>query len=596
MLPPIQLDVSELARGLAQLVPTLASSDRAQLACLVGTTVAAPSAGLIRLARLGLLIHILGRLAGELIDVPTYEAERVNRARANEVWPAATTLIRLFGTWFRVQVAAIDLAFRGTRSRRPSSLQHTGSRPGYSPTEVREVLIEVRRVLGAWPLSGEYFEYRRLRRRAARLTGSPEPRLPSMKPLTRLYGGYEQALRDAQAEVGELPPPPTHGDGHRSTHYNRAAPEEGLARLTPAAQHWWRLVQGLGEPDRRFLWTALQGPENTATTAVTDHCRFALRACADATPDGRPSRKQYESWRTDQSRPDEWPGSSTIRDRFGSWAAALETIGGAPTPDVLAYRLQGRTPAFTTEELIRGIAVCGSDWKALHPGRALRQLDYKRWAAAEMASASPRFARLALSDKTITQHMTWAEALVAAGHADLLGLNATIFTRCSEWSDDDLFDWLWQAAADFEEENSLMSSRSYDEWASGIETKMRASDPTATVPHSPQMIRRFGDWLSTLLTAGLITPSEHQRRSHAHGWTKEALAIFLRPILDDYGEAMTVREYDEWRERQLARPEGSEAIARIDQLPIPSEALITERLGDGSWRTAKARVFQIDHS
>ena len=425
----------------------------------------------------------------------TYEEERASRRRGGEVWPAATTLIRLFATWHRVQIAAIDLAFRGTKARRASSLEHTGSRAAYTPAEIRELLIETRRVLDVWPLSGEYFEYRRLRRRAARFTGSPEPRLPSMTPINRHYGGYDEALRDAQAEVGELPPPAAHGDPLVSKHSRRAPPEDGVARLTPAAGHWWRLVQGLAESDRRFLWVALLGSEHTTNAAVTDHCHFALRTCADDTPGGRPSRKVYDSWRANQSRPDEWPGSSTILGRFGSWSGALEVIGGEPTPDVLAHRLRGRTPRFAVEELMHGIAVCGSDWKATHPGRALRLIDYKRWAAAEMAGATPRFDRLALSDKTITQHMTWAQALVAAGHEDLLGHNAMIFTRCNEFSDDDLFDWLHRAAVDFNKENRLMTSRTYDEWASEIQNQLRASDPTATVPHSPQMIRRFGSWL-----------------------------------------------------------------------------------------------------
>ena len=590
-LPPITVEVSELARGLAQLVPTLASSDRAQLARLVGTTVAAPSAGLIRRARLGLLIDILGRLGGELIDVATYEEERASRRRGGEVWPAATTLIRLFATWHRVQIAAIDLAFRGTKARRASSLEHTGSRAAYTPAEIRELLIETRRVLDVWPLSGEYFEYRRLRRRAARFTGSPEPRLPSMTPINRHYGGYDQALRDAQAEVGELPPPAAHGDPLVSKHSRRAPPEDGVARLTPAAGHWWRLVQGLAESDRRFLWVALLGSEHTTNAAVTDHCHFALRTCADDTPGGRPSRKVYDSWRANQSRPDEWPGSSTILGRFGSWSGALEVIGGEPTPDVLAHRLRGRTPRFAVEELMHGIAVCGSDWKATHPGRALRLIDYKRWAAAEMAGATPRFDRLALSDKTITQHMTWAQALVAAGHEDLLGHNAMIFTRCNEFSDDDLFDWLHRAAVDFNKENRLMTSRTYDEWASEIQNQLRASDPTATVPHSPQMIRRFGSWLGTLLAAGLITRADLRRRRHARGLTNEDLAKFLRRALEEHGEAMSAREYDCWRQAQLAPPTKSKAGTSAGELPIPSEAWLTERLGDGSWQKAKAAVL-----
>jgi hypothetical protein len=464
-LPPITVEVSELARGLAQLVASPAPSARVQLARLVGTTVTAPSVGLIRRARLGLLIDILGRLQGELIDVPTYEDERGHRRLTGEVWPAATTLIRLFGTWYRAQVAAMHLAFDGTAARRPSSLAHTGSRPSYTQAEIREVLIEVRCVLGVWPLSEEYFEYRRLRRRAARLTGSAEPRLPSKKPINRVYGGYDQALRDAQAEVGELPPPDPHVDRLGARHGRRAAADDGIARLTPASEHWWSLIHGLSESDRHFLWMALVGRRTAADAAGTDHCHYALRACADDTPSGRPSRKAYDSWRADQRRPDEWPGSSTIRERFGSWANALEAIGGEPTPDVLAYRLRGRTPRFTVEELIRGIAVCGSDWKKLHPGQALRQIDYKRWARAEMASASPRFDRLALSDKTITQHMPWAEALIAAGHADLLDHNAMIFTRSNAYSDDDLFKWLHTAAADQNIKDTPMSSRTYDNWA-----------------------------------------------------------------------------------------------------------------------------------
>jgi hypothetical protein len=72
-----------------------------------------------------------------------------------------------------------------------------------------------------------------------------------------------------------------------------------------------------------------------------------------------------------------------------------------------------------------------------------------------------------------------------------------------------------------------MTSRSYDEWADKIPKQLRASDPTATAPHSPPMICRFGNSLRTLLAAGLITRADLRRRSLARGFTNEYLANFL---------------------------------------------------------------------
>ncbi len=79
MLPPIEVGISDGVRLLVAVTPTLTDIEAAQLARLLAASVSAPSSALIREARLGLLIDVLGDLQGELIDTVTYDAERAAR-------------------------------------------------------------------------------------------------------------------------------------------------------------------------------------------------------------------------------------------------------------------------------------------------------------------------------------------------------------------------------------------------------------------------------------------------------------------------------------------------------------------------------------
>lgn len=204
--------VGDVARCLALLAASLPRAAAVQLCRLVGDSIAAPRSGLLREARLGLLVQMLHDRDGELVDSGEYEAERRRRARRGESWPAATTIARAFGDWLRAQMAAVHLAFSGTRARQPRSLHHTGRRDPYTRAELIAVMIELRRVFGVWLMSGEYLQFAELRRRAALQLGQPEPRLPTMTPINRLFGGYPALIAQARLAYGDPPPPPV--DAH----------------------------------------------------------------------------------------------------------------------------------------------------------------------------------------------------------------------------------------------------------------------------------------------------------------------------------------------------------------------------------------------
>ena len=46
--------------------------------------------------------------------------------------------------------------------------------------------------------------------------------------------------------------------------------------------------------------------------------------------------------------------------------------------------MRGRSDKFTTEEVLEGIDAGATEWKAAHPGKAFRFIDYRVWADAEL--------------------------------------------------------------------------------------------------------------------------------------------------------------------------------------------------------------------
>ena len=89
---------------------------------MVCDSIASPLSGLLREARLGLLIQLLRDRHAEAVDTTLYDEECARRRERGEVWPASTSIARAFGDWYRAQMAAVHLAFLGTGARQPRSL------------------------------------------------------------------------------------------------------------------------------------------------------------------------------------------------------------------------------------------------------------------------------------------------------------------------------------------------------------------------------------------------------------------------------------------------------------------------------------------
>ena len=159
------------------------------------------------------------------------------------------------------------------------SLHHTGVRPTYSRMEVLEVFIELHRVFGLWLISGEYFQFVELRRRAALALGQPEPRLPSQKPLNRLFGGYAGTL----ARRG---PSPTNVEPRRRATMTRS--EAARERVHPVTESWWRVISGTSETNRRFLHHALVRRLRASRGTRGDLMLSALERCKTTSSDIRP--------------------------------------------------------------------------------------------------------------------------------------------------------------------------------------------------------------------------------------------------------------------------------------------------------------------
>jgi YD repeat-containing protein len=96
--------------------------------------------------------------------------------------------------------------------------RHARTYVPYVPREVIDAITRFHDRFGTWPTKWEYNEWGRLERQAARHTGAPDPRIPSMGQVAKAYGTYDRAVQlanDASAppllprSVGGPRPPRT---------------------------------------------------------------------------------------------------------------------------------------------------------------------------------------------------------------------------------------------------------------------------------------------------------------------------------------------------------------------------------------------------
>ena len=197
-------NASELAQVVAQWVPALPQSTAIDLYRLLGHDLAAPTSGAIRHERLGLLVQLVSDLTGQAPTCEDYEWARARRREAGEDWPTSTSLIRAYGGhWLRAVRSAMRHATGGTSERVPHSLHHARFRKAYRPGEVIDAIKACRSYLADWPTPWEYEQWAVIRRRLARAAGLPEPRLPALPPIRKLFGSWDQALAAARTGVEE---------------------------------------------------------------------------------------------------------------------------------------------------------------------------------------------------------------------------------------------------------------------------------------------------------------------------------------------------------------------------------------------------------
>ncbi len=91
--------VSEMARVIAELVPSLPVETVVDLGRLVQRRLTMVDSHATRFARLGLLIDMVSEESGEVPSTDAYDRLRAERLSAGEVWPAHSTLCVAFGGW-----------------------------------------------------------------------------------------------------------------------------------------------------------------------------------------------------------------------------------------------------------------------------------------------------------------------------------------------------------------------------------------------------------------------------------------------------------------------------------------------------------------
>ena len=90
---------------------------------------------------------------------------------------------------------------RGAPARVPSSYHHAvGRRKAYTRNEVVWALERFKRTFGDWPTQWEFEAWRPLERRLARERGNPEPRIPSLQQIRKLFGSFDRAVQVARAD------------------------------------------------------------------------------------------------------------------------------------------------------------------------------------------------------------------------------------------------------------------------------------------------------------------------------------------------------------------------------------------------------------
>jgi len=258
-------------------------------------------------------------------------------------------------------------------------------------------------------------------------------------------------------------------------------------------------LEGVAEHELRLLLVDILGRSHRAACGLRVELSVnALTACA-ATGVQFVTPADYELWRCEQPRSDEWPSSRFIRRCFDDrWSAGLD---GAGLPVKPGRRIQQLTPAvggYTRAELLAALR----SWLAANEDADPTFPRYRAWAQGEMAAR--RRDRLPISASTFRATFgSWAKAVAAAGcNLDDHGRNVPRDVRRA-YERAYLLDQL-RRASEHTGMGAALTRSAHDSWLRQARARRDGYRPA----HSETIRRRFGSWKQALRAAGLDTRRE----------------------------------------------------------------------------------------
>ena len=193
--------------------------------------------------------------------------------------------------------------------------------------------------------------------------------------------------------------------------------EATQAAASPAVRRLFRLLEVLPEADLRFVFDGIVAlepePEQHRMRASTEdryeaQCEFSRTSLATAAArlGFVPSKRRYDTWRSEQPDPSSYAAPSTILRVLGDgkWETAVEALGG-PAMDITARRLISGGKQFSTEEC----SAASRLFATAVPPEARTRHAYGQWALDHVRQGGGP--RVPLNAQTLARHLrrTWPE-------------------------------------------------------------------------------------------------------------------------------------------------------------------------------------------
>jgi hypothetical protein len=296
-----------------------------------------------------------------------------------------------------------------------------------------------------------------------------------------------------------------------------------------------------------------------------------------------PSRREYDRWRSQQPRPEEFATATFIRRAFrGSWVEATAELDGL-SPDVTARRLLQNGQEFSLAQMDRALEM----FAAAVPHGERTQHAYMKWATDYVRLPGAFDVPLNVATLTTRFGLSWSDLLeqkTGERESTLRSMSAPLATpRARSLTAEEKLDCVRMCARELK--LPVPTALEFDRWA-----RCRFdSGGRRVAQHSHTIAKSFGGWAGTLFAAGLLTQEQrilHRHRTVHSVFGDEALR-FVAAALRDRGTGADGAEltrvgYANWRCSVMLHPEAA-------GLRVPSGSSILGHAGM-KWNEAVRRA------